>query len=511
MNILLISSILLLFFTLALFTVRTIIIKYRSRFLSRKMLKRFEYYDQLLRDFLAEKQKIKIVPLSSKLGDLDAIFLLIEKRYQILSNEEKRKSIKFFSGLGFVSFLKKEILSDEPVRKGKAALLLATLGCVEEKFNIWNLLNTKDMDLHIVGVKALGRLAIELRNMHREDESELIIGIIAGFLDKPELIPVRRLSEIILEIGEACNYFLEIALDANKSSTRALAADLLGKNKSSGSSDKLISLLKDSDIDVKARVISALGELKCSDATLHITDLLKDDLWVLRAQAAKALGVIADIRAIVPLKVAMSDNHWWVRYNSSYSLAQLGNQGVGALISLLHSPDRFARERATEVLEEIGEINNWINGLEDNDSHVRSKSVKYLTNALKAGALSQLATATFKAEKVEVASLITQLWKEFFGHLVENIRVLEANYSDEKAFNWILDRIDKLNSLAVVDYLKKFRRYDFPSLDRTIEDIEGMFEELTLKADKLKNEGMPDLVHFHADDKPVKNLDLSLK
>lgn len=43
--------------------------------------------------------------------------------------------------------------------------------------------------------------------------------------------------------------------------------------------------------------------------------------------------------------------NWFVRYNSANSLVEQGEKGIKALIDLLNSEDKFARDKAKEMIQ----------------------------------------------------------------------------------------------------------------------------------------------------------------
>jgi hypothetical protein len=50
----------------------------------------------------------------------------------------------------------------------------------------------------------------------------------------------------------------------------------------------------------------------------------------------------------------LSDRQWWVREAAKQALVQMGPEVEGALIPVLTHVDRFARNSAAEVLQQIG-------------------------------------------------------------------------------------------------------------------------------------------------------------
>ena len=76
----------------------------------------------------------------------------------------------------------------------------------------------------------------------------------------------------------------------------------------------------------------------------------------MRAQAARTLGELkrpelAD--AIIPL---LSDSQWWVRQAAKDALRSIGSNAAPSIVRVLENSDRFARNSAAEVLQNIGYV-----------------------------------------------------------------------------------------------------------------------------------------------------------
>ena len=60
----------------------------------------------------------------------------------------------------------------------------------------------------------------------------------------------------------------------------------------------------------------------------------------------------------------MKDMNWFVRYNAANSLAEQGEKGIKALIDLLNSEDKFARDKAKEMIQKEILFHKLFNHLE---------------------------------------------------------------------------------------------------------------------------------------------------
>ncbi|MBI4747556.1 MAG: HEAT repeat domain-containing protein [Acidobacteria bacterium] len=114
-------------------------------------------------------------------------------------------------------------------------------------------------------------------------------------------------------------------------------------------------LLKSDSVDIRARAVRALTALgiESHDELEVILRCLKDPAWEVRAVTARALGEMQVLDAIPLLIQAVSDEAYWVRHNAAVALKQFGEFGYEALDHLQRSQDRFAREMARQVMDQI--------------------------------------------------------------------------------------------------------------------------------------------------------------
>ncbi|MEW6731102.1 MAG: HEAT repeat domain-containing protein [Acidobacteriota bacterium] len=113
--------------------------------------------------------------------------------------------------------------------------------------------------------------------------------------------------------------------------------------------------LNNESVDIRARavrVFAALG-VETNDELELLLAKMADQSWEVRAVAAKALGQIGKEQAIPALIRMLTDEAWWVRHNAAHSLAQLGQLGLAALREQTEHTDRFARDIAKQVIEEL--------------------------------------------------------------------------------------------------------------------------------------------------------------
>jgi HEAT repeat protein len=87
-----------------------------------------------------------------------------------------------------------------------------------------------------------------------------------------------------------------------------------------------------------------------------VLGLLDDPAWFVRVHAARSAAHLAGAAAAPAVTHLLSDSRWWVRTAAKDALRAIGRDALPALIPILGSPDRFARNGAAEVLQDIGVV-----------------------------------------------------------------------------------------------------------------------------------------------------------
>lgn len=100
---------------------------------------------------------------------------------------------------------------------------------------------------------------------------------------------------------------------------------------------------------IRLSVARALKRHRTPEAEEVLLIALHDHDWRVRAVAARSLGTLGDAKAVPRLTAGMRDVRWWVRFRCGLALAQLGEQGRGALDDARRDTDRYAGEMATMI------------------------------------------------------------------------------------------------------------------------------------------------------------------
>lgn len=135
---------------------------------------------------------------------------------------------------------------------------------------------------------------------------------------------------------------------------RTIALEACGRRQYRGILEWIFKGFEDSNKEI--RISSLKGALSFKEFPYmehfdSLTRLVDDEAWEVRHFLAKNLKKVDDPRAIIMLKSLMKDENWSVRSSSGQSLLQKGDVGIEALVEMLDSEDRFAREKAREIVQ----------------------------------------------------------------------------------------------------------------------------------------------------------------
>jgi HEAT repeat protein len=122
----------------------------------------------------------------------------------------------------------------------------------------------------------------------------------------------------------------------------------------------LTPLAGDPDPRVRKAAIQSLGVVGDALATATAVRLLKDPVPYVRATAARALGKLDRPDRAWEVAALLGDQDWWVRFAAKECLETMGSEIWPVLVRSLDSPDRFVRNGAAEVFQNLGLLDSLI-------------------------------------------------------------------------------------------------------------------------------------------------------
>ena len=172
-------------------------------------------------------------------------------------------------------------------------------------------------------------------------------------------------------------------------------------------------LARDDDERVRKAVAQTLGAFGRAESAAVLLPLLQDESWIVKAHAARALGGLG--RAVHAERVAplLADDQWWVRLAARESLIVLGSDVSPVLVRYLDHEDRFARNGAAEVLQNLGWLDSMLDAAIAGGAHTKEGGL--VKKALTAGGASMAASYVMRQDaklQPRVAELFDSLGLE---------------------------------------------------------------------------------------------------
>jgi HEAT repeat protein len=123
---------------------------------------------------------------------------------------------------------------------------------------------------------------------------------------------------------------------------------------------ELAAIADDDDPRVRKAAVQSLGRVGDSLAAEIALRLLEDPAPFVRAHAARALGELDRTEAAPAVAQLLGDPDWWVRAAAKQALEGMGAEVWPVLMRCLEHPDRFVRNGAAEVFQNLGILDSLI-------------------------------------------------------------------------------------------------------------------------------------------------------
>jgi HEAT repeat protein len=141
---------------------------------------------------------------------------------------------------------------------------------------------------------------------------------------------------------------------------RQWAATLLARYPEEPIEDVLAELTGDPDPRVRKAAVQTLGRVGGIEAGECAVRLLADATPYVRAHAARALGELARIDQAENIAALLGDTDWWVRLAAREALEMLGPEVWAVLVRCMNHSDKFVRNGAAEVVQNLGVLDSLI-------------------------------------------------------------------------------------------------------------------------------------------------------
>lgn len=251
----------------------------------------------------------------------------------------------------------------------QAAEALGKIGDARAVEPLIAVLQSERADLRKTAMQALGRIgdarAIEPVVVLLQDRNKEVRTAAANALtslhwqptdqrQQAHYLMTRQQWEEVVQLGAVAVEPLVAVLQNGDSTTRASAAEVLGKIKDPRAFEPLVASLHDWDKQVRQVAALALGEMGDARAVEPLVAVLQDEDAKMRQAAVQALGRLGDGRAIEPLLLALQEQDEGVRKQANRAISAIKDQrAIGPLVAALEHEDKEVRLVAARALSHL--------------------------------------------------------------------------------------------------------------------------------------------------------------
>jgi HEAT repeat protein len=111
---------------------------------------------------------------------------------------------------------------------------------------------------------------------------------------------------------------------------------------------------------VRKAVLETLGKIGDEEAAQVARRKLTDSVAYVRAHAARALGRLERAEYASDVAALLGDPDWWVRLAAKEALEAMGSEVWPVLYRCLEHQDRFVRNGAAEVFQNLGILDSLV-------------------------------------------------------------------------------------------------------------------------------------------------------
>ena len=327
---------------------------YMKILISKKEYLEKKYEEQILSYISNHDKSIIIIP-RTKL-EIGVFRNLLLNYSSLLTGETKELLNDFAAKDSLIADIRKKLLSNNPWKKRIGAYQAGEFGFDEFSEILLKQLKTSDKELFYITSRALIKLGGKLYI-----KQVLYQAVKEAKMEKNNILTLVELVE------EDINDILDQAMTQDNAFLNAIALEIYGQRQYMEAVfwiDKMISSPYKEVRIASLKAAEALGDIGDNEYINKILSLEFDQEWEVRAFLAKFLKKVKTDNSVEGLKRLMKDMNWFVRYNAANSLAEQGEKGIKALIDLLNSEDKFARDKAKEMIQKEILFHKLFNDLE---------------------------------------------------------------------------------------------------------------------------------------------------
>ncbi len=185
------------------------------------------------------------------------------------------------------------------------------------------------------------------------------VDLLVGALASPRL-SASRVAVYIDQSPQQLGPKLTRLLHHENPVVRQWSATLLARYPDEPIEHTLAELTTDPDPRVRKAAIQTLGRVGNDEAASRAIQLLTDPTSYVRAHAVRALGELGRADQADRVSSLLGDGDWWVRLAARESLEMMGAEVWPVLVRCLDHRDRFVRNGAAEVVQNLGVLDSLI-------------------------------------------------------------------------------------------------------------------------------------------------------
>jgi HEAT repeat protein len=183
--------------------------------------------------------------------------------------------------------------------------------------------------------------------------TEVVAYMVVPLLREESLL--RNTALIILrELGRVSVPLLYPLLKDKDSDIRKFALDLLGEIKEDVLSEKIVQLIDDENVNVRAAAVKAIGEVMYKEALFSVIKALGEDEWV-AFSALDTLGRFKEEASVGPIAELLSSESEALRHAALETLGKIGSEkATEAIARHISSAQGEEKSAAIKSLVQIG-------------------------------------------------------------------------------------------------------------------------------------------------------------
>lgn len=301
-----------------------------------------EYFEEEINKYIFNEAE-KDFPILDTALEMEVLEELLLEYSNIISGEGKERLLSISRQTGI---LEKNLELMHKRSWWKQAMGAYFIGQVEAKEGVPILLekiDSKEQELSYIAKRSLIKIS-GTKYLEQIMEKEVYSGIKTK----------NRVMSLIENIEEDIYPTMEKLFDRENTFLSIIALESLGNRKDERVIPYIKKYIFNQEKELRISSIKAamsIGDIGDDEYFWYLLKLENDESWEVRAFFAKLLGIFKRIESVDVLARLLTDENWYVRFNAGESLLNQGEIGILTLSEMLFSEDKFASDRAFDIIQ----------------------------------------------------------------------------------------------------------------------------------------------------------------